>query len=108
MLSNLRRIARPGSSLFLISDFRGAAHEHSQEHLFELAKHTELTALACNDPLEFELPRAGCPGRSSSLPACTITVSDVAACGDANGMAAATQSSHGRSTRTDMAPPRKL
>jgi uncharacterized protein (DUF58 family) len=59
MLSNLRRIARPGSSLFLISDFRGAAHERAREHLFELAKHTELTAVACADPLESELPRAG-------------------------------------------------
>ncbi len=59
MLSNLRRIARPGSSLFLISDFRGAAQERSREHLFELAKHTELTAVACADPLESDLPRAG-------------------------------------------------
>ncbi|CAA0098904.1 putative protein [Halioglobus japonicus] len=59
MLSNLRRIARPGSSLFLISDFRGASEEGAREHLFELAKHTELTALACSDPLESELPRAG-------------------------------------------------
>jgi uncharacterized protein (DUF58 family) len=59
MLSNLRRIARPGSSLFLISDFRGAAQAGAQEHLFELSKHTELTAIACTDPLEFELPRAG-------------------------------------------------
>lgn len=59
MLSNLRRIARPGSSLFLISDFRGASQEGAREHLFELAKHTELTALACSDPMESELPRAG-------------------------------------------------
>jgi hypothetical protein len=59
MLTNLRRIARPGSSLFLVSDFRGASHEGAREHLFELAKHTELTALACSDPLEAELPRAG-------------------------------------------------
>ncbi len=59
MLSNLRRIARPGSSLFLISDFRGASQERAREHLFELAKHTELTALACSDPMELELPRAG-------------------------------------------------
>ncbi|MCB1706074.1 MAG: DUF58 domain-containing protein [Halioglobus sp.] len=59
MLSNLRRIARPGSSLFLISDFRGASRQGAREHLFELAKHTELTALACADPMEAELPRAG-------------------------------------------------
>ena len=59
MLANLRRIARPGSSLFLVSDFRGAAAEHAREHLFQLAQHTELTAIACTDPMESELPRAG-------------------------------------------------
>jgi len=59
MLSNLRRIARPGTSLFLISDFHGASQEHAREHLFQLAQHTELTAVACSDPLESRLPRAG-------------------------------------------------
>jgi uncharacterized protein (DUF58 family) len=59
MLSNLRRIARPGSSLFLVSDFHGASREHAREHLFQLAQHTELTAVACSDPMESELPRAG-------------------------------------------------
>lgn len=59
MLTHLRRIARPGSSVFVISDFRGASTERAQEHLFELAKHTELTAVACNDRLESDLPRAG-------------------------------------------------
>jgi uncharacterized protein (DUF58 family) len=59
MLANLRRIARPGSSLFLLSDFRGAADEHAREHLFQLAQHTEITAIACSDPMEAELPRAG-------------------------------------------------
>ncbi|MEH6518170.1 MAG: DUF58 domain-containing protein [Halioglobus sp.] len=59
MLANLRRIARPGSSLFLISDFRGADEEHAQEHLYQLAQHTEITAVACSDPLETQLPRAG-------------------------------------------------
>ena len=59
MLSNLRRIARPGSSLFLVSDFRGAGDEHAREHLFQLAQHTEITAIGCSDPMESELPRAG-------------------------------------------------
>jgi len=59
MLSNLRRIARPGSSLFLVSDFRGGSERGAREHLFELAKHTELTAIACTDPLESRLPGAG-------------------------------------------------
>ena len=56
---HLRRIARPGTSLFLLSDFRGASQERAQEHLFELSKHTELTAIACSDAMEADLPRAG-------------------------------------------------
>jgi uncharacterized protein (DUF58 family) len=58
-LANLRRIARPGSSVFLISDFSGASGEHAREHLFQLAQHTEITAVACSDPLESDLPAAG-------------------------------------------------
>lgn len=59
MLANLRRIARPGSSLYLISDFQGAASESAQKHLFQLAQHTQITGIACSDPLEGALPRAG-------------------------------------------------
>ncbi|MCB1677275.1 MAG: DUF58 domain-containing protein [Halioglobus sp.] len=59
MLANLRRIARPGSSVFLLSDFRGASTARAQEHLFQLAQHAQVTAIACADPLEAELPRAG-------------------------------------------------
>jgi uncharacterized protein (DUF58 family) len=59
MLSNLRRIARPGSSLFLVSDFHGADSEAAREHLYQLAQHTQITAVSCSDPLEFSLPRAG-------------------------------------------------
>lgn len=58
-LANLRRIARPGSSLFLISDFSGASGDHVREHLFQLAQHTEITAIACSDPLESDLPAGG-------------------------------------------------
>jgi len=59
MLSNLRHIARPGSSLFILSDFRGAGEDTAREQLFQLAQHTEITAIACSDPLEADLPRAG-------------------------------------------------
>lgn len=58
-LSNLRRIARPGSSVFIVSDFRGAGDAQAREQLFQLAQHTEITAIACHDPLEGELPKAG-------------------------------------------------
>jgi uncharacterized protein (DUF58 family) len=59
MLANLRRITRPGSSLFLVSDFRGAETEHARELLFQLSQHTEITAIKCSDPMESRLPRAG-------------------------------------------------
>lgn len=59
ILANLRRIVRPGSSLFIVSDFRGAGDEHAREQLFQLAQHIEITAIACSDPLEAQLPRAG-------------------------------------------------
>lgn len=59
MLINLRRIARPGSSIYLISDFDGADSEDARKHLFQLARHTQVTAIACRDPLEAQLPRAG-------------------------------------------------
>ncbi len=59
MLLNLRRIARPGSSIFLVSDFQGASDEDASEQLFQLSQHTEITAIACADRLEEQLPRAG-------------------------------------------------
>ncbi|MEM6580284.1 MAG: DUF58 domain-containing protein [Pseudomonadota bacterium] len=59
VLANLRRIARPGSSLFIVSDFRGAHSARAREQLFQLAQHIEITGIACSDPLEAELPVAG-------------------------------------------------
>ena len=59
MLANLRRIVRPGSSLYLVSDFHGLETENARKHLYQLAQHTEVTAVACSDPLEGTLPRAG-------------------------------------------------
>lgn len=58
-LVELRRITRPGSSLFLISDFRGALSQAAREHIHSLGRHLEITALHCSDPLEHELPEAG-------------------------------------------------
>ena len=59
MLCDLRRIARPGSSLFIISDFAGAQDPDAMEHIHQLARHLEITALHCSDPLEQALPAAG-------------------------------------------------
>lgn len=55
-LTDLRRIARPGSAIYLISDFYGAEHPQVREQLYALARHCEVTALFIFDPLEKELP----------------------------------------------------
>jgi uncharacterized protein (DUF58 family) len=59
LLAKLRRIARPGSSVFLVSDLSGLLDEGGREHLFQLSRHTELTLLHCTDPLEETLPPPG-------------------------------------------------
>jgi uncharacterized protein (DUF58 family) len=59
LLSDLRRIAKPGSAVFLISDFSGALETRALEHLYQLSRHTEITALHCADKLEAELPARG-------------------------------------------------
>ncbi len=59
MLANLRRIVRPGSTLFLVSDFIGSDHSRAVEQLNRLAQHCEITALCCSDPLEHQLPEGG-------------------------------------------------
>ncbi|WOJ95621.1 DUF58 domain-containing protein [Congregibacter brevis] len=59
LLRSVRRVARPGSSVFLISDFEGAEQDEAREELFQLARHVEITAIHCSDPLESELPPAG-------------------------------------------------
>ncbi len=57
-LSRLRRVARPGSLIFVISDFRNT-HESFQANLAQLARHNDVLLLFISDPLEAELPRAG-------------------------------------------------
>ncbi|MFT4768734.1 MAG: hypothetical protein ACI8RN_001872 [Glaciecola sp.] len=59
LLRSVRRVARPGSSIFLISDFDGAEQDDAREELFQLARHVEITAIHCSDPLEAQLPPAG-------------------------------------------------
>jgi len=58
-LADLRRTARPGSTIYLISDFSGAQHPAVREQLYRLARHCELTAVFVYDPLEKELPPPG-------------------------------------------------
>ena len=57
-LNRLRRVARPGSLIFLISDFRHM-DKHSEEALAQLSRHSDLVMLFIHDPLEAQLPPAG-------------------------------------------------
>lgn len=54
----LTRVARPGSSIFLLSDFRRLGNE-SERHLVRLAGHCDLLLVHCYDPVEVDLPPAG-------------------------------------------------
>ena len=58
-LTELRRIARPGSAIYFISDFSGYQDEDVQKQLFLLSRHCEITAIYIYDRLEHTLPSAG-------------------------------------------------
>lgn len=58
-LRQLRRIVRPGSSVFLISDFHDALNAEAESAMRTLVKGVQVTAIAVNDPLEWQLPAAG-------------------------------------------------
>lgn len=57
-LKRLIRIARPGSLLFIISDFY-EIDEETSKHLLRLSRHNDLMAIQIVDPLELQAPPAG-------------------------------------------------
>ena len=57
-LVRLRRIVRPGSLIFLISDFYGL-DEETANHLLRLRQHNDLVALQVVDPIELAPPPPG-------------------------------------------------
>ena len=57
-MSALRRVARPGSLVIVISDFAGFTLK-AQSYLSSVARHNEVLAIFMNDPLERELPPPG-------------------------------------------------
>ncbi len=54
----LRQVARPGSLVVILSDFRGLSR-NAQSYLSGVARHNEVLAVYLNDPLERELPPPG-------------------------------------------------
>lgn len=57
-VSRLRRVTRPGSLLFLISDFRDL-DSRSEIHLSTLAQHNDVVLIYLYDALETDLPAPG-------------------------------------------------
>jgi uncharacterized protein (DUF58 family) len=57
-MSALRRVARPGSLVVVISDFVGFSRS-AQSYLSSVARHNEVLAVFMNDPLERDLPPPG-------------------------------------------------
>ncbi len=57
-LARLRRVTRPGSLLFLLSDFRSLGAS-AEAHLVQLARHNDVVLIAIHDPLERRLPPPG-------------------------------------------------
>ncbi len=57
-MSALRRVARPGSLVVVISDFH-EFERSAQSYLSSVARHSEVLAVFLNDPLERTLPPPG-------------------------------------------------
>ncbi len=57
-LQRLTRVARPGSQIFLLSDFR-APDESFERHLRQLARHSDVSLVHFFDPVERDLPPPG-------------------------------------------------
>jgi len=55
MLMDVRRVARPGSAVYLISDFHDYT-ESCDESLAVLARHTDVSVISIHDKLEAQLP----------------------------------------------------
>ena len=57
-MSALRRVARPGSLVVLLSDFSGLTRT-AQSYVSAVARHNEVLAISLSDPFERELPPPG-------------------------------------------------
>ncbi len=58
MFRHLRRVTRPGSRIYIVSDWAGF-DEECQQHLYHVSRHSDVVAIHLSDPLEQELPPPG-------------------------------------------------
>jgi uncharacterized protein (DUF58 family) len=54
----LRRITRPGSTVYVVSDFNGFDQD-AERQLHLIARHNDVIAITISDPLEENLPSSG-------------------------------------------------
>lgn len=57
-LNHARRTTKPGSELFIISDFL-SFNDDCRQHLFKLSRHNDVVCINSYDALERELPKPG-------------------------------------------------
>jgi len=74
-LNRLVQHARPGSRVFVISDFRGL-DDDAQQHLSRLSRHCEVVLIQVYDPLESHLPPRGLYRFSDGDKQCMVDTSD--------------------------------
>lgn len=55
-LARLRRLARPGSAVFILSDFYHI-NDTARQHLSQLSRHCEVIGYRISDPFEHQLPK---------------------------------------------------
>ncbi len=58
VLARLNQHARPGSLVYIISDFRGI-NDQAETHIAKLSEHCEIVLIFIYDPLESSLPNKG-------------------------------------------------
>ena len=58
VLARLNQHARPGSLVYIISDFRGI-NDQAETHIAKLSQHCEVVLIFIHDPLESSLPAKG-------------------------------------------------
>ena len=58
ILARLTQHARPGSLVYIISDFRGI-NDNAESHIAKLSRHCEVVLIFIYDPLESSLPTKG-------------------------------------------------
>jgi len=74
-LARLRHVVRPGSLIFLVSDFR-YFDAKAESHFIQLARHNSIIMLFISDPLESQLPPAGHYRLSNGKQEMTLNTAD--------------------------------